>query len=57
MVVLCVWILSTAYYLSFDGLFSDVMRQISFYSLAACALASVVSVVSDFHSTSIKEKF
>jgi len=57
MVVLCVWILSTAYYLSFDGLFSDIMKQISFYSLAACALASVVSVVSDFHSTSIKEKF
>ncbi len=57
MVVLCVWILSTAYYLSSNGLFSNIMKQISFYSLAACAIASIVSVISDFHSTGIKEKF
>ncbi len=58
MVILCTWLLSTAYRLGFAGtIFGTVMGKISVVSLLSCAAFSVFSVISDFHTTQIKDKF
>ena len=58
MVILCTWLLSTAYHLGFSSSqFGIVMNKISMISLVSCAAFSVISVISDFHTTKLKDKF
>ena len=58
MVILCVWLISTAYSLGFESTgFGNAMTHVSLISLITCALFSIFSLISDFHTTNLKEKF
>ena len=57
MVILCIWLVSTAYSLGFENTsFGDAMTHLSLISLVTCAVFSIFSLISDFHTTDLKEK-